>query len=86
MSGNQSVGDQEIENRFGYHKPQLHDDGLDTARIHAELRRRFSELAKLVDIILPSGRPKRVAFEHLETAAMWSHKAVATQDPLIKED
>jgi hypothetical protein len=75
------IGTDELMHRFGYHKPTIHG-AQDTVEAHRRLRLRFIELADWLDVLLPPGRPKSVAFTELETAAMWCHKALAQQDPI----
>ena len=75
-----SLGSDEIKNRFGYHK------GTEsTIPEHAYIRRRFIELAEELDVVLPAGRAKSVAFTELESAAMWTNKAIAEQAPVVTE-
>jgi hypothetical protein len=76
-----SVGDQEIENRFGFHTTTIEGDS-----VHAELRRNFKQFAKFLDKLLPAGRAKSLAFTELEDASMWAHKAVELTAPLVSED
>lgn len=76
-----SIGADEIENRFGFHKGTIEGPNA-TAPTHAALRRKFREFAEYLDDCLPEGRTKDVAFIELETASMWAHKAIAEQAPL----
>ena len=77
------IGKEQIAHRFGFHKASI--EGVNaTAPIHAFLREMYANLAELVDINVPDGREKVLAFDRLEEAAMWSHKAVAKQNPLDK--
>lgn len=78
---NQSVGSEEIENRFGFHKGTLEGPNA-TAPRHAYLRREFKDFADMLDRVLPPGRAKEVAFVELETASMWTHKAIAQTAPV----
>jgi hypothetical protein len=75
---------EEIEKRFGFHKATIEGPEATLPR-HAELRRLFKELAAELDEILPIGRAKSVAFTELESASMWSHKAVAERAPLAED-
>ena len=71
---------EELEKRFGYHA------GTDNTRaIHIAIRKEFLSMAKFMDEVLPNGRAKQVAFTELETAAMWSLKAVAELNPVVHE-
>ena len=75
------VGQEEIENRFGFHKGTIEGPNA-TAPQHADLRVKFTDFAELLDVVLPDGRAKSLAFTELETASMWAHKAIAEQAPL----
>lgn len=70
------LGREEIENRFGHHAAAIEGPNPN-ASVHADIRAAFVELAIKLDILLPEGRGKVVAFTELETASMWSHKALA---------
>lgn len=85
IGSNISVGKKEIENRFGFHKATIEGQEA-TLPKHKSLRLVFREFAEYLDGILIDGRAKEVAFERLEDASMWSHKAVAELSPLIGED
>lgn len=61
---------------FAYHKPS--DVGLE--KITA-LREAFSDLHEKISAICPTSRERSVALTELETAAMWSVKAVVCNDP-----
>lgn len=65
-----------IDKPYAYHYPS--DEGL--KRITA-LREGFSNLEKLIRENCPDSRHKAVAITNLETAAMWSIKAVVFNDP-----
>lgn len=69
-------GIEEIENRFGFHKAAIEGPNANNDD-HAYLRNEFQNLAVALDKILPDDRAKAVAFTELETASMWSHKALA---------
>lgn len=85
VGSNISVGKQEIENRFGFHKATV--EGVNaTLPKHTELRVVFREFAEFLDSMLVEGRAKEIAFENLENVSMWSHKAVAELSPLVGED
>lgn len=81
---NTSIGREEIEHRFGFHKASLEGPNA-TVPVHRDIRRLFVELAMQLDALLPAGRGKATAFTMLQTAAMWMHWAVAEQDELVSE-
>lgn len=82
--GEQSLGVEEIEHRFGFHKATVEGANA-TLPDHRDVRLQFRALAEFLDFVLPAGRAKSVAFTELETASMWAHKAIAEQAPLVKE-
>lgn len=72
--------DEELLNRFGYHK------GTDvTIPIHAMIRQHYLAIASWLDMVLPPGRAKAMAFTQLEDSSMWANKAVAELAPVVKE-
>lgn len=75
------ISDNELEERFGYHRP-IAGGTVDTVEQHRALRVDFISFAKMLNRELPDGRAKAVALTQLEDAAMWAHKAVAMQDPV----
>lgn len=80
----QSIGPEEIEHRFGFHKATI--EGTEaTLPKHRDMRLLYREFAEKLDEILPPGRAKSVAFTNLEDASMWSHKAVAETAPVVTE-
>lgn len=79
-----TIGPEEIENRFGFHKATIEGENA-TLPKHTELRLAFRELAEFLDGVLPPGRAKSTAFTELENASMWSHKAIAEDAPLVTE-
>jgi len=81
MSDNTSIGAEEIEHRFGFHKGTIEGPNA-TAPRHADLRLKFREFAEMLDSVLPTGRAKHVAFTELENASMWSHKSISESAPL----
>lgn len=81
---NVSIGAEEIEHRFGFHKATLEGDNA-TLPLHRDTRLAFREFAEYLDTVLPPGRAKSVAFTELENASMWSHKAIAETAPVITE-
>jgi hypothetical protein len=81
---NVSIGIDEINRRFGFHKATIEGENA-TLPIHRDLRIAFNEFANILDAALPPGRAKSVAFTHLEDASMWSHNAVAETAPVVQE-
>lgn len=79
-SENVSVGTDEIENRFGYHRPTP-----EAASAHVDLRLRFRRLAEDLDAALPQGRAKALAFTALQESSMWSHFAIAELSPVVTD-
>lgn len=79
--GNEKVGSEQIAHRFGFHKGTTEGENA-TVPKHEDLRSAYKSFAEYLDTILPQGRAKSIAFTELESAAMWSHKAVAEQAPL----
>jgi len=80
----ESIGKDEIEHRFGYHKATIEGPEA-TLAVHRELRILFRDFAEQLDRLLVPGRAKSVAFTELENASMWSHKAIAEQAPVVHE-
>lgn len=78
------LGDDEIENRFGFHKGTIEGPNA-TAPRHADLRESFKSFATMLDDHVPDGRAKSVMFTELENASMWAHKAIAETAPVVKE-
>jgi hypothetical protein len=81
---NVSLGAEEIEHRFGFHKATTEGENA-TLPSHREVRLAFRAFAEQLDGILPAGRAKAVAFTELENASMWAHKAIAEQAPVVRE-
>jgi hypothetical protein len=81
---NVSIGAEEIEHRFGFHKATIEGENA-TLPKHREVRLLFREFAERLDEILVPGRAKSVAFTNLEDASMWSHKAIAETAPVVEE-
>lgn len=81
---NASVGEDEIVNRFGFHKGTIEGPNA-TAPRHSDLRKDFMQFAVLLDEVLPDGRAKHLAFTELEAASMWAHKAIAEQAPISND-
>lgn len=80
----ESLGSQEIEHRFGFHKATIEGENA-TLPKHRDTRLKFREFAEFLDETLPPGRAKSVAFTELENASMWAHKAIAETAPVIAE-
>lgn len=70
-----TIGREEIEHRFGRHKAAL--EAPDSVERHGELRELWTEFVTKLDDLLDDSRAKSVAFTELESASMWSHKALA---------
>lgn len=84
-SNNRTLGEEEINSRFGFHKATLEGPNA-TAPRHAYLRNEFKYFADMLDRVLPPGREKSLAFTALEEASMWSHKSIAqTAGPAVVE-
>lgn len=79
-----SLGANEIEHRFGFHKATVEGENA-TLPKHRDTRLKFREFAEWLDSLLPEGRAKSVAFTELENASMWAHKAIAETAPAISE-
>lgn len=82
---NRMLSDDEIENRFGFHKAAIEGPNA-TAELHAEIRRKFKALARDLDEMVFDGRAKSIAFNELETASMWFHKALASHSELEPDE
>jgi hypothetical protein len=79
-----SLGETEIEHRFGFHKATIEGANA-TLPKHRDVRILFRELAAQLDALAPAGRAKSEAFTNLENASMWFHKAIAEDAPVIHE-
>lgn len=75
------IGEEEINDRFGYHPP----DTEEKQSKHVGLRVEFKEMANYLDRVLPDGRAKSVSLTELENCSMWAHKAVAQLSPVVDE-
>jgi hypothetical protein len=84
MGDNTSIGRDEIEQRFGFHKATVEGENA-TTPVHRDIRRLFVELGVQLDALLPAGRGKNTAFTMLQTASMWMHWAVAETAPVVDE-
>lgn len=78
------IGREELTNRFGFHKATIEGPNTTQPR-HIQTRHLFLAFAERLDEILEDGRAKEIAYDRLEEAAMWSHKAIAADAPLIQE-
>lgn len=78
------LGKTDIQNRFGFHKATIEGPNA-TGPQHHRLRVEFMKFATLLDEALPDGRAKSLAFTELESASMWTHKAIAQTAPLVDE-
>lgn len=78
------IGPREIQNRFGFHKATIEGPNA-TATAHRCIRVEFENFANFLDSLVPEGREKDLAYDRLEEASMWFHKAVAKSSPLIDE-
>lgn len=65
-----------MKKTYAYHKPS--DEGLEKIK---RLREAFSTLHDLIVEVSPASREQSVALTKLETAAMWSIKAIVCNDP-----
>lgn len=81
---NVSIGAEEIENRFGFHKATIEGENA-TLPKHREVRLLFREFAGRLDEILEPGRAKAVAFTNLDDVSHWAHKAIAQTAPVVHE-
>lgn len=81
---NISLGSEEIEHRFGFHKATIEGENA-TLPMHRDVRLAFRDFAEHLDTILVPGRAKSFAFTHLEDASMWAHKAIAETAPVVAE-
>lgn len=83
-TSNISLGPEEIESRFGFHKATIEGSEA-TVPKHANLRIKFREFANFLDEVLPNGRYKKLMEAALEMASMWAHKAIAQTAPILGE-
>lgn len=65
----------QIEQRFGDHAAAL--ESPSKPEEHQKLRDIWKDVARYLDSVLEDSRTKSLMFTDLETAAMWSHKALA---------
>lgn len=69
------LSNQQIEQRFGNHAAALETPS--NPEEHQKLRDIWKDFAKYLDVTLEDGRTKSLMFTELESASMWSHKALA---------
>lgn len=74
----QSLSDEEINNRFGFHKATIEGPNAKEQK-HADLRHAFMKFATELDEACPSGRYKSLMLTALEESSMWAHKALANE-------
>lgn len=67
---------QDIQKRFNYHAPK-HED---TKQSHEEVRNRCKSLAIALNLIVPEGREKSLAFTKLEEVMMWANAGIARHE------
>lgn len=68
-----------IDKPFAYHEPS--QDGLERITL---IRKKYSEVKKLLESTCPPSRQLSVAITELETSAMWAIKSVVFNDPESK--
>jgi hypothetical protein len=79
-----SLSNEEIHNRFTYHKPE----GDQPAR-YEKLREKAKELAFLIRDLCPDSRERASAMTHLETSVFWANASIARNkavQPLMESD
>jgi hypothetical protein len=74
----------EIQDRFGFHKSTIEGPNPST-EVHKDLRFAFMQFADYLNNRLGKSRYVALAQTALEEASMWSHKAIATHDPIDPE-
>jgi len=79
------LGDEEIQNRVGFHKATVEGPNATLPR-HREIRQDFASFMRFLDWMLPDGRAKDVAMHQLEDASMWAHKSISETAPLVDEE
>jgi hypothetical protein len=67
------VSDDELVNRFKHHPPSTPE----IAKAHEQIRDGFLEQALALNVLLPEGRDKALAFTKLEEAMYHSNAAIA---------
>lgn len=74
------IGREEVQNRFGYHRANA-----DSAPKHAQVRELLETIAVQLDLLLPDGRDKSLAFTSLQEAMHWANSAIAMQNDVDTE-
>lgn len=69
------LGPDEIKNRFGYHRATA-----DSAPKHNHVRQLMESTANELDLMLPDGRDKSLAFTALQETMHWANSAIAMQN------
>lgn len=78
----ESIGEIEIQKRFTYFRHnQTEAQRVAKSKQHLTAQILYIELARALDILLPAGREKALAFTELESSSMWAHKAIEEQAP-----
>lgn len=75
-----SLGEDEINNRFGYHRATA-----ESAPRHAAVREVMMHCATHIDALIPNGRDKSLAFTALQEAMHWANSAIAMQNDVDTE-
>ncbi len=73
---------EEIENRFSSHSAVSDVDVQEQIVGHQVIQEKFTELAQLLNRMLPDGRATSVCLTTLEDAAMWANKAHSGRYPV----
>ena len=63
---------EELKKRFEYHS--VNEDQIETME---EIRRKFIELAMLIDELCPVSREKALSLTNLETASFYANASIA---------
>lgn len=74
----------EIQSRFGYNAASIEGPNP-SAKVHKDLRLAFVEFSAEINMHLGKSRYAALAQTALEEASMWSHKAIAANDPINPE-
>lgn len=81
---NTLLSQEEILNRFGFHKAAI-EGPASSSEVHKDLRFAFMQFADYLNNRLGKSRYAALAQTALEEAGMWSHKAIAANDPIDPE-
>lgn len=79
-----SVGREELEHRFGFHKAAI-ERPENATNNHKILRKLALEFAVHLDSMIPHGREKSLALTNVEEGVMWAHKALARENELVED-